>query len=114
MKEKHYMVLYDGYCLFCGRARKIILLLDWFKLIETVNIYDEEALRQTSLPIPSAEKLAAEVHLLRKDGKVYTGFYACRKIGLLLPLTFLPSLLFYIPGIPYLGEKIYTFIEKSR
>jgi predicted DCC family thiol-disulfide oxidoreductase YuxK len=112
--NRKYVVLYDGYCIFCGRARRFIEIFDWCKQIDTVNLYDEKTVSRLSMETPALEDLARAVHLIRSDGKIYKGFYACRKIGILLPITFLPSLFLYIPGVPYFGEKVYAFIERVR
>lgn len=112
--QKEYFVLYDNLCLFCGRARSIITALDWFSRIETVPLYDRERLAQAKLPIPPEEDLLRELHLIEKSGRVHRGFYACRKIGLLLPLTLPFALVLYIPGAAYIGEKIYAHIANTR
>lgn len=114
MKSKKYFVLYDGFCLLCGRARKFIELFDWLGLIATINLYDEKAMNETGLSIPNSEALLRDLHLITKDGQIYLGFYAWRKIGLLLPITFPFALLLYIPGVPYFGEKIYRLVADNR
>ncbi len=107
-------VLYDGLCLLCGKAKKIISLLDWFRVIKTVNAYDEKSLAQIPTNISNLNSLLSEIHLLDKNGMTYTGFYAVRKIGLKLPLTAPFALLLYLPGINLLGEKVYAYIAKNR
>ncbi len=107
-------ILYDGLCLSCGRARKIISLLDWFSVIKTIDAYDEKALAQIPAEISDLNSLLSEIHLLDKNGMTYTGFYAVRKIGLKLPLIAPFALLLYLPGIPILGKKIYAYIAKNR
>lgn len=107
-------VLYDGLCLSCGRARNIIVSLDWFGVIKTVNVYDEKSLSQIPAEISNLNSLLSEIHLIDRNGTVYRGFKAVRKIGLKLPLTAPFALLLYLPGINILGEKIYEFIAKNR
>jgi predicted DCC family thiol-disulfide oxidoreductase YuxK len=109
-----YFVLYDGFCLLCGRARKFIELFDWLGLIATINLYNEKAMSEAGLTIPNSEALLRDLHLITKDGQIYLGFYAWRKIGLLLPITFPFALLLYIPGVPYFGEKIYRLVADNR
>ncbi len=112
--RKKYFVIYDNLCLFCNNAKRLIELLDWFSLIKTVPIYDAEELKRSELPIVPQEDLLKEMHLISKGGAVLKGFYACRKIGLLLPLTFPLALFLFIPGIALLGEKIYSYIANNR
>lgn len=115
MKSSYkYFVLYDGYCLFCGRARKLIQYLDWLHRIKAVNLYDNDQMAAYNIVAPQQEELVQKLHLIEKSGKIYTGFYACRKIGTLLPLLLPFTLLLYIPGVPYFGEKIYAYIARER
>lgn len=113
-KHKKYFVLYDNLCLMCGRGRRIITALDWFSRIETVPLYDTKRLMNAQLPVVATEELLKEIHLIETDGTILKGFYACRKIGLLMPLTFPFSLFLYVPGIPYLGERIYRHIANKK
>lgn len=112
--KQKYFVLYDGYCLLCSRARTFVEKFDWLHTIETVDLYDTRRIQELHLPISSPEELLTEIHLIHLDGKIYRGFSACRKIGMLLPITFLPSLFLYIPFIAHIGDSLYTHISRTR
>ena len=51
---------------------------------------------------------------IRQDGKAYGGFFAVRDIMVHLPLTFVPALIMYVPGISLLGVPVYTWIARNR
>lgn len=51
---------------------------------------------------------------IRPDGKVYGGFFSVRDVMRFLPLTALPALLLYIPGVSLIGEPAYRWIAKNR
>lgn len=112
MKQSY--MLYDGLCLFCGKARRIVTFLDWFSAINPVNAYDASALAEIGREIPDINYLLSEIHLLDKNGTTYTGFYAVRRIGLKLPLTAPFALLLYTPGVPPLGKWIYATIARNK
>ncbi len=111
---RRYVVLYDGFCLLCSRAEYFIALLDWFHRIERVDLYNDAQIASLGIAAPSLPDLVREIHLIDRHGKTYTGFYACRKIGLLLPLLFPFALLLYIPGAPSIGERVYHYISTHR
>lgn len=112
--SKKYFVFYDNLCLVCGGAQRFIRALDWLHKIETIPIYDTNALKKIALPIPPTDTLLDRVHLIHSDGTVLSGFLACRKIGLLLPLTFPIALILYIPGTELIGEPIYKLLARNR
>jgi predicted DCC family thiol-disulfide oxidoreductase YuxK len=108
------IVLYDGYCIMCNRARRFTEALDWFHKIEFVDIYDKERIRDLSIEVPDDEDLLKDIHLLGKNGVLYRGFYTWRRILTLLPVTFIPSLLLYVPVVPLIGSRLYRFIADHR
>lgn len=112
MKQSY--MLYDGLCLFCGKARKIVTFLDWFSAIKPINAYDAKALAEIKRDIPDIQELLTQIHLLDKNGTAYTGFYAVRRIALKLPLTAPFAVLLYLPGIHIVGQKIYLYIAQNK
>ena len=111
---QQYFVLYDNLCLFCNKSRKLIQAFDWLHKIKLIPIYDIEELAASGLPIPPQATLAKELHLINHKGAILTGFYACRKIGILLPLTFPFAIFLYIPGVHIPGKIIYRLIAENK
>jgi len=107
------IVLYDGGCNLCTNAMQSSKKLDWLDNIEWVNFHDAEATKSIQ-NLPSKENLTKDMHLVSDNGKISKGFYAWRKILGLMPLTFIPALLLYLPFMPKIGKKIYRKIADNR
>ena len=86
--------------------------MDWFRCIEWRPRLDS-ALKNIYPKLDSQETLNRMLSI-RPDGKIYGGFFAVRDIMRHLPLTFLPSLFLYIPGVSLAGDPIYKWIAKNR
>ena len=55
------------------------------------------------------------MHLLTPDGKrLYHGFGAFRWMAWRLPLCWPIAPLLYVPGVPWLGQRIYLWIARNR
>ena len=65
-------------------------------------------------PQLSGEETQRRMVSIRKDGKAYGGFFAVRDILIRLPLTFVPALLLYLPGMSRLGVPVYAWIARNR
>lgn len=107
-------VLYDGSCGLCQRTVAVIgaldllnrvriydVLADWHKLPERCSELSQQACLQT-------------MYVVGADGQVCMGFHAYRALAWQLPLGW-PFLLFaYVPGVPWIGERVYTAIAARR
>ncbi len=105
-------VIFDGDCGFCQRSIRLGKKLDWFKKIEWLARLGGDT--KERFPQLSAEETQNRMVSIRPDGKTYGGFFAVRDIARHLPLTFLPALFLYIPGISFLGVPAYRWIAQNR
>lgn len=103
------VLIYDNKCLFCIKTKKFIERLDKNKKLEWVGI-DSFGYKKYKL---KKEDLLKELHLVY-DGKVYKGYYAFRQISKRIPLLYIFYLISLIPGVGFIGNKIYGIIEKHR
>ena len=53
------------------------------------------------------------MYLIDND-KVYKGYYAFKQIAKRMPLLFLFYIVMLVPGIDFIGDKIYKIIAKYR
>lgn len=97
-------VYYDGHCPFCLKSVSILKKLDWLQRLDYQNVHGLPFL----LP-----KMLDEMHLLTVDG-IYNGFEACRKLTWQLPLLWPLAPFLYIPGVPWVGQRIYLWIARNR
>ena len=107
-------VLYDGDCAFCCKSVELLKKLDWLGKLDYVNVRDEthEFLKQP--PIAGAP-LLEQMHVVPRDGQqLHGGYRALRFLAWQLPLTWLIAPLLYVPGMTWLGQKLYMWIARNR
>jgi predicted DCC family thiol-disulfide oxidoreductase YuxK len=108
------IVLYDGECPLCQRSVAILKRLDWLGRLRFQDARDREHLPASEVPL-DPERLLVEMHLLTPDRKrVYAGFAAFRWIAGRLPLLSAIVPLLYLPGVPWLGQKVYRWVARNR
>ena len=102
-------IIYDNRCLFCINYKNKIERLDKSKRLKWIGI-DSFNYKKYNL---KKDDLLEDMHLI-VNGKIYRGYYAWKqitgKISLLYPF-YITSL---IPGIDFIGNKIYGIIAKHR
>ena len=107
-------VLFDGDCAFCQKSISILKRLDWFHRLDYHSAREFETIRSHSAPLEQ-QKMIEEMHVLTTDGsRSYAGFKAFRWIAGRLPALWLTVPFLYIPGIPFLGQKIYLWVARNR
>ena len=105
-------VIFDGDCGFCQRSIRWGKRLDWLHQMDWRTRL-EPGLNDT-FPQLSGEETQRRMVSIRHDGKTYGGFFAVRDIMIHFPLTFLPALVLYLPGMSLLGVPVYAWIAKNR
>ncbi len=110
----HGVVLFDGSCRFCQFGVKLVQRLDWLKRMRYQDMHDQAAWPPSKVPLDPA-KMMEEMHLVTSDRKrVFAGFSAFRWIAGRLPLTWLLTPFLYLPGVPWIGQKMYMWIARNR
>ena len=104
-------LVYDGECDFCRSSLLVVRFLDVFRQITFVDSHDRAALAETGVHFEDAEEAA---YAVRPDGRQYAGFDAFRQVAWLLPATVLLAPILYVPPIPQLGRRAYTWIKDNR
>jgi len=108
------VVLYDGECPLCKKSVSILKKLDWLNKLTFQNGRDVERLPASKVPL-DPQRLIEEMHLLTPDRlHAYPGYKAFRYMAWRLPLTMLFAPFMYVPGVPWIGNKIYLWIAKNR
>jgi predicted DCC family thiol-disulfide oxidoreductase YuxK len=108
------VVLFDGDCAFCQRSIAILKKLDWLHRLHYQSAREVDHLPPCEEPLVQ-EKLIEEMHVVTPDRRrAYAGFRAFRWIAWRLPLTVLTAPLLYLPGVPWLGNKVYRWVAKHR
>lgn len=105
-------VIFDGECGFCLRAIQLGKRLDWGHRMEWRARLERGLLEQ--FPQLSHEGTQRRMVSIRPDGTTYGGFFAVRDIMRHLPLTVLPALLLFLPGVSWVGVPLYQWVASHR
>lgn len=108
------VVLYDGSCPLCQRSVRVLKRLDWLHKLHFQDCRDAANLPKSEVPL-ELSKMLEEMHLVTPDRKrAYAGFAAFRWMAWRMPATLGLAPLLYLPGVPWLGRKVYRWIAKNR
>jgi predicted DCC family thiol-disulfide oxidoreductase YuxK len=107
------VAIYDGYCVICNQTRRIVTALDWLHRIEFLNIHDWNTVN-SRYPSLDYEIAMGQIHVVTPDGQLHGGFDGVRRMMRDLPLGFPFWMAFHLPGMTWLGEKVYRFIARHR
>jgi len=107
------VVLYDGDCGFCQQSVRLLKALDWFGALHFRSARDAD-LPASEVPLDRA-KMLDEMHLLTPDRRTaYAGFSAFRWVAWRLPLTAPVAPLMYLPGVLWVGNRVYRWVARNR
>jgi predicted DCC family thiol-disulfide oxidoreductase YuxK len=106
-------VLYDGDCALCRKSVGLLRRLDWLGKLDYVNARDESDVVLRRPPVAGAP-LLEEMHVLTPAGDLYRGFGAFRWLAWRLPACWTIAPLLYLPGVPWLGQRIYLWVARNR
>jgi len=109
MANKRPIIIYDNRCLFCINTKKKIDKIDRNKKLKWVGI-DSFDYKKYKL---KKDDLFKEMYLIEND-KVYKGYYSWKQIAKNIPLFYLFYIISLIPGVDFIGDKIYKIISKHR
>ncbi|HEY2786034.1 MAG TPA: DUF393 domain-containing protein [Fimbriiglobus sp.] len=108
------VVLFDGQCPLCRRSVDILKRLDWLGRLAFQDCRDEARWPPSAHPLVMT-RLLEEMHVVTPDRKrAFAGYAAFRWMAWRLPVAWLVAPFLYIPGIPWLGNKIYLWVAKRR
>lgn len=108
------VVLYDGDCPLCQRSVAILRRLDWFHTLAFQNARDTDRLPPSATPL-DPKRLLEEMHVVAPDRQTArAGFRAFRWMAWRLPVTLPLAPLFYLPGVPWVGNRVYRWVAKNR
>jgi len=108
------VVLYDGMCALCQRGARLLKRLDWLKRFHGQDCRDTASWPPCAEPL-NLTRMLEEMHVVTPDRKrALCGYKAIRWMLWRLPLTMLFAPLFYIPGVPWIGNKVYLWVARKR
>ena len=103
-------VLYDGNCPLCRGAVRWMSRGDWLGRVEWIPAQNLEVLPDGL----TRRDLDAAMYLQDTGGRLHGGFFAVRRLSLLLPPLLPIAPLLWLPGARFLGVRVYEFIARNR
>jgi predicted DCC family thiol-disulfide oxidoreductase YuxK len=109
--EPTVLVLYDGSCGLCRRTVGLIRVLDVLGHVRVHDVLNEWP-QLVGVGLSQAACLQT-MHVL--DGtRVFTGFRGYRTLAWHLPLWWPVVPFLYLPGVPFVGERVYDHVAARR
>jgi predicted DCC family thiol-disulfide oxidoreductase YuxK len=106
-------LFYDGQCGLCTKSIGVLKMLDWRKRLRFVDIHDEAERAQYAPDLQMAD-LDKSMHIRTSFGRTYKGFSAFRRLTWTLPLLRPLAPFLYIPGVKFIGDRVYRSIANRR
>src|SRR5712691_6845311 len=104
-------LIYDGECGMCRALVARLAAWDREHRIALVPFQDEAAVARFGIALPA---LAAAMHLVLPDGRVYAGADAVPELGRLLPGKRWWVWGFAVPGVRPVARRVYRRIAERR
>ncbi len=105
-------VLYDGACPRCRASMAFLKAGDPDRLLDPVDLTAVDV--ATIHPSLTKDACLKSMHLVRSDGRVEVGYDAIMTILGWTPLFWPASLVRHLPGVSWVGRRVYQAIADSR
>jgi len=111
MQSERPTLVFDGSCGFCRDTVALVARRDRARRIELVPFQDAERVSRLGLSGPA---VAAALHLVLPDGRVFAGADAVAELFRLLPRLGWAARLFDLPGMRPLARRGYAWVARRR
>jgi predicted DCC family thiol-disulfide oxidoreductase YuxK len=111
---RRHAFLYDGSCGLCQRTVAVLRRLDLFGRVEFLDALGDWSRVHAGHPALVQDDCIRTMHVVRRDGRVETGFDAYRAIAWSLPLLWPVAPLLYVPGVSAVGRRVYASVAARR
>ncbi|MBL8161609.1 MAG: DUF393 domain-containing protein [Anaerolineae bacterium] len=105
--------IFDGMCVLCRQTRRMVMALDWFRRVEFLDVHQWNVV-ESRYPNLDFETAMGQIHVVTPNGQMLGGFAGMRRLLRDLPLTFPLWLLLHLPGMDYLGNRVYRLVARHR
>ncbi|MBN2469417.1 MAG: DUF393 domain-containing protein [Anaerolineae bacterium] len=107
------VMLYDGHCGLCTSSQRLVRRLDWLGRIEYLDAQARDVVAARFPGLDPAAILGA-IHVITPEGRVFVGYEGVRALTRALPPVMWLYPLLFLPGIRWLGPKVYNWIAANR
>ena len=105
-------VLYDGACPKCRASTALITAADPDRVIEPIDLTTVNVSQVH--PSLRREDCLRSMHAVSTTGRIIQGFDAMRAIATRLPLFWTLGAIGYLPGVAWLGRRVYNWFAATR
>ena len=105
-------VLYDGACPRCRASAALITAADPDHVVEPLDLTTIDV-REVH-PSLRREDCLRSMHAVSAAGRITRGFDAVRAVAARLPLFWPLAAIGYLPGVAWLGRRVYNHIAATR
>jgi predicted DCC family thiol-disulfide oxidoreductase YuxK len=109
----HNIVVFDGHCAMCNACARFLRSVDFRGALKFVDYHMIEKVAFID-PRLTPELVQSQLCFIERDGRLSSGFFAIRRIALILPALCLFLPLLYFSGMSVVGPKIYGWISRNR
>lgn len=107
-------VAYDELCVLCNRSVRVLRALDRGGRLTFHGATLGRGDVFERFPALAGADLDDAMWATDESGRAYRGFYAFRRIARALPLLWPLVPLLHVPGVPWLGERVYALVARNR
>ena len=111
MRAERATLIYDGECGLCRQCVDLVTAWDRDRRLDYVPFQDGDGVARFGLALPA---LAAAMHLVLPDGRIYAGADAAPEILKLLPGKGWLAWIFAVPGVRLAARRAYAWIAARR
>jgi predicted DCC family thiol-disulfide oxidoreductase YuxK len=111
--DRQTVILFDGLCALCNQSVRIVKRLDWNHAFTYTDIQDWETVH-SRYPQLDRDTISGAMHVIPSDGNVYAGYNGVRQIVRRLPLLFWLFYVMNLPGVRWIGPKVYGWVAAHR
>ena len=109
--ERSPTVIYDGECGLCSDAVALLRRWDREHVLQFIPFQDGAAVARFGIALPA---LAAAMHLVLADGRIFAGADAAPELLRLLPGKRWLAPWFRVPGVLPVARRVYAWIAARR
>ncbi|NDJ60918.1 MAG: DUF393 domain-containing protein [Chloroflexi bacterium] len=105
--------IYDGNCVICNQTKRVVTTLDWRDRVEFLDLHRWQEVHER-FPQVDYDEAMGQIHVVTPRNEMFIGYFGTRRMLRELPLTFPVWALMQLPGMTWLGQRVYNFIARHR
>ncbi len=107
-------VLFDGGCGLCNRTVRWLRRVAVRDRLRFTDVNAEWERLSREHPSLDLEACLAEMHVIAPDRSVTAGFDGFRTLSHVVPALWPAMPFLYVPGVPWLGRRVYRYVARHR